>query len=45
VEEDKAGQYIVGENLTEQQRDQLSRAIASYKRLNSALVLRSAKIN
>jgi predicted RNA-binding protein YlqC (UPF0109 family) len=34
--QDKKGQYIVSENLTEEQRDQLSRAIASYKRLNFA---------
>jgi hypothetical protein len=36
VEEDKEGRYIVSENLTEEQRDKLSSAIASYKRLNSA---------
>jgi predicted RNA-binding protein YlqC (UPF0109 family) len=33
---EKEGQYIVSKNLTEEQRDKLSRAIASYKRLNSA---------
>jgi hypothetical protein len=36
VKEDKEGRYIVSENLTEEQRDKLSSAIASYKRLNSA---------
>ncbi len=35
-DKDKEGQYIVSENLTEEQRDKFSSAIASYKRLNSA---------